>query len=175
MQVIGKEALAKGLTDLDKREGYRGPIRHLSAEEIRDYEVRAAHAFSMSPPKVGSAVKKTVMKVDSVVQGLVTKVDDEKEPGFHSTGKRDGLSSAKGDEMARKPDKEAPYYAARVKKPSSVLKSGDVVLVRVLKKYGDGENFIWQVALEQTPMAQGALVCLNPETGEVKAMLGGVV
>ncbi len=173
MQVIGREALGKGLTDLDKREGYRGPIRHLSAEEIRDYEVRAAHAFSMSPPKVGSAVKKTVMNVDSVVQGLVTKVDDEKSRVSIRLGKEMACLPLKEMKWARKPDKKAPYYAARVKKPSSVLKSGDVVLVRVLKRYGDGENFTWEVALEQTPMAQGALVCLNPETGEVKAMLGG--
>ncbi len=173
MQVIGREALDKGLMDLDKREGYRGPIRHLSAKEIQDYEVRAANASSILPPKVGAVVKQTVMNVGSLVQGLVTKVDDEKSRVSIRLGKEMACLPLKEMKWARKPDKVVPYYAARVKNPSSVLKPGDVVLVRVLKRDGEGQDFAWEVALEQTPMAQGALVCMTAETGEVKVMLGG--
>jgi penicillin-binding protein 1A len=46
-----------------------------------------------------------------------------------------------------------------------------VILVRLLEK---GKNPIaWEVSLEQPLQAQAALFCLVPETGEVRAMVGG--
>jgi hypothetical protein len=118
-----------------------------------------------------------------VVKGVVTKVDDGKKEVSVQLGKEMASLPLKEMKWARKPNKEVPYYAARVKTPSSVLKPGDVVLVRILEKYGDGaakkgedkekRGFAWRVALEQTPKAQGALVCLDARTGEVKTMLGG--
>jgi penicillin-binding protein 1A len=178
MQVLGREALDRGLIELDKREGYRGPLKHLSEVEIRDYEARASKEFSISNPKV-----------DSVVKGLVTQVDDKRKEVSIRLGKEMAYLPLKQMKWARKPNIKVPYYEARVRKPSSVLKPGDVVLVRILKKYSDatskkgsgkkgkGRNkqkaFTWTVALEQRPKAQGALVCMDAETGEVKTMLGG--
>ncbi|MBW2708719.1 MAG: PBP1A family penicillin-binding protein, partial [Deltaproteobacteria bacterium] len=178
IQVIGREALTRGLADLDKREGYRGPLEHLSEVEIQDYEARASNEFFISNPKV-----------DSVVKGLVTQVDDKRNEVSIRLGKERVRLPLKEMKWARKPNEKVAYYEARVKKPSSVLKPGDVVLVRILEKYGDavpkkgGEKkgkgrekqrvFTGLVALEQTPKVQGALVCMDAETGEVKAMLGG--
>ncbi len=170
MQNIGREALNQGLADLDKREGYQGPLEHLSEDEIKTYEDRAAKEFSIAVPKV-----------DSVVKGVVMNVDDNKKEVSVQLGKEMASLPLKEMKWARKPDKEVPYYAARVRTPSSVLKKGDVILVRILEKYGDGAakegagkgGFTWRVSLEQTPIAQGALVCLEARTGEVKAMLGG--
>jgi len=171
MQGIGRDNLDEGLAELDKREGYRGPLKHLSAEEIKDYETQATNEFSVSNPKV-----------DSVVKGLVLKVDDKRKEVTIRLGKELACLPLKEMKWARKPDKEVAYYAARVKKPSSVLEPGDVVMVRILKKHDDAASekgtekptgFTWWVGLEQTPKAQGALVCLDAETGEVKAMLGG--
>lgn len=178
MQILGREALEKGLADLDKREGYRGPVKHLSLEEMKDYKKNAEEMFILSPPKP-----------DLVVKGLVTKVDDKRKKVSIRLGKETGVIPLKQMKWARKPNKKVPYYEARVRKPSSVLKPGDVVLVRILKKSGDPKPKMkgpekgkdsskqkkntWLVALEQTPKAQGALVCMNSETGEVKTMLGG--
>ncbi len=178
MQVLGREALDRGLAELDKREGYRGPLKHLSEVEIKDYEARASKEFSISNPKP-----------DSVVKGLVTQVDDKRKEVSIRLGKEMACLPLKQMKWARKPNIKVPYYEARVRKPSSVLKPGDVVLVRILKKYGEDTpkkkgskkgkgrskriKFTWLVALEQTPKAQGALVCMDAGTGEVKAMLGG--
>ena len=112
---------------------------------------------------------------------MVVKVDDKKKEVSVQLGKETASLPLKEMKWARKPHKEVAYYAARVRTPSSVLEPGDVVLVRILEKYGDGAPetgngkgpFAWRVALEQTPKAQGALVCLDARTGEVKAMLGG--
>ena len=178
MQDIGRDSLEEGLAELDKREGYRGPLKHLTSAQMKDYETRATDDFSISNPKVGSVVK-----------GLVVRVDDKGKEVSVRLGKEMACLPLKEMKWARKPDKEVAYYAARVKTPSSVLEPGDVVLVRILKKYGDDapkkesekeqkgaespSGFTWLVALEQTPKAQGALVCMNAETGEVKTMLGG--
>jgi penicillin-binding protein 1A len=72
---------------------------------------------------------------------------------------------------ARKPDPEVAYFEARVRKPSEVLKRGDVILVRLLKEGKSSNN--WEVGLEQNPEAQGAILCIVPHTGEIKAMVGG--
>jgi penicillin-binding protein 1A len=51
------------------------------------------------------------------------------------------------------------------------LSPGDVVLVKLLET-AEGDDR-WELALEQTPVAEGALVCVETETGAVKAMVGG--
>jgi penicillin-binding protein 1A len=90
---------------------------------------------------------------------------------------------------ARRPNHKVPYYAAKVSVPSSVLKRGDVVRVRLLQPLGAQQKNVkekgnedpskkeagvqWDVALEQAPTVQGAILCMDPETGAVKAMVGG--
>jgi len=154
MQRAAKKALGKGLLELDKREGYRGPLKSLSIEEIDDYDDWSHDAES------GSIVKALVVKVDDAANEVVLKLDDKL---AHL-----GLANMK---WARKPDKDIPYYAGKVRMPSAVLDKGDLVLVRILEK-GAGP-FAWEVALEQLPEIQGALFCVDPETCEVKAMVGG--
>jgi penicillin-binding protein 1A len=72
---------------------------------------------------------------------------------------------------ARQPDPEVPYQNATVDKVSDVLTVGDVISVRLKAKKADTEA--WELALEQTPAVEGALLCLEAETGYVKAMIGG--
>jgi penicillin-binding protein 1A len=178
MQVLAREALNKGLAELDKREGYRGPIKHLSDQEVIDFRRRAIDK-SLSAP----------MAPGAVVEGLVAAVDDEKKIVSVYLGEETARLPLKEMRWARKPDKEVPYYEARVRKPSQALNPGDVVLVRLLNKVGEttagpqtgkGEpapagpdGFSWEVSLEQVPLVQGAVVCIEPETGEVKALVGG--
>jgi penicillin-binding protein 1A len=47
---------------------------------------------------------------------------------------------------------------------------GDEILVRLIRQNEDG---IWELRLEQTPKAQSALLCMEAETGKVRAMMGG--
>ena len=179
MQGLAREALKKGLAELDKREGYRGPVKHLTADEIPEFKIMAAEKFEANPPETGS-----------IVQGLVVKVNDKKKEVTIQIGDKTALLPLKKMKWARKPKKEIAYYSAKIRKPSEALKSGDVVFVRILNKY-DGpqpaatggekqgkkktkkKNFTWEVALEQVPEVQGALFCMEPETGEVRAMVGG--
>ena len=178
MQDLARESLNKGLAESDKREGYRGPVKHLTADGIPDFRIMAAEKFEANPPETGS-----------IVQGLVVKVDDKKKEVTIQIGDESALLPLQKMKWARKPNNKIAYYAAKIRKPSKALRSGDVVLVRILKKYDEPQpalggtkrgkekrkekKFTWEVALEQLPEVQGALFCMEPETGEVKAMVGG--
>jgi penicillin-binding protein 1A len=59
-----------------------------------------------------------------------------------------------------------------VKLPGDLLNPGDVVHVRV-KELPTRKDQPPILSLEQEPLAQGALLCLDPKTGYVKAMVGG--
>jgi len=59
----------------------------------------------------------------------------------------------------------------KAKDPSEILKRGDVALFMIRSM--DSANRKVEVTLEQKPKVQGALVAIEPRTGEVKAMVGG--
>jgi penicillin-binding protein 1A len=160
MQQAAQEALMKGLLELDKREGYRGPIKHLKAEEVQTFKLEAQVQFEKDPPEVGD-----------VLQGLVEEVDNKKNQIIVSLGKARGILPLSEMKWARKPDPEVPYYATEVKRPGDVLQMGDVVLLRIQETAAAPNP--WQVSLEQTPEVQGAVYCMESQNGRVRAMVGG--
>ncbi|MCD6261506.1 MAG: PBP1A family penicillin-binding protein [Deltaproteobacteria bacterium] len=160
MQEYAKAAVQRGLLELDKREGYRGPLMHLSSDEATKFVNRAKGKFKGHSLVIGSVVKALVQRIDDrkrqvdvLIGGLLCRLP---------------LCNMK---WARKPDIEKVYYLVRVHRPSEVLKKGDVILVRILKK--DISPYRYEVSLEQDPKVQGALLCMSPVTGYVKAMIGG--
>ena len=161
MQEAARAALRKGLSELDKREGYRGPLRHLAFEEISEFKLEAAEKLALAPPEVGA-----------VIEGLVENVNDKAKEATISLGEQLGRLPLSGMKWAREPNPRVAYHSAGVKRPSKVLEEGDVILVRVQKE--DQPPFAWEVSLEQVPEVQGALICVAPETGEVKTMVGGL-
>jgi penicillin-binding protein 1A len=55
--------------------------------------------------------------------------------------------------------------------PARLLKRGDLAVFRVVKPDNDKKTL--EVNLDQLPAVDGALICLDSKTGEVKAMVGG--
>jgi len=67
--------------------------------------------------------------------------------------------------------KPTPHFKpGKVKDPSELLKPGDVVHLRVKDSSRKDLGFV--VSLEQEPLVQGALLCVDPRNGYVKAILG---
>ena len=157
MQKAAESAVRKGLLELDKREGYRGPLRHLTAGEREGYREKRSALLQEKAHEVGD-----------VVEGLVERVDDEKKEAWIFLGDGEGLLPLSEMRWARKPKPEVPSHAASIRNPGQALKAGDVVLVR-LTDAGPP----WRLSLEQEPLVQGALLCLEPATGRVRAMVGG--
>jgi penicillin-binding protein 1A len=160
-QRMAVEALRKGLRDLDKREGYRGPLRRIPEEKMDGYLASAEKGFRLKPPEPGD-----------IVESVVLAVDDEKRLVTVGMGGLEGALPVENMKWARAPDPDIHYYnAPPVKVPGRVLERGDVILVRILED-GEGPGGL-TVALEQEPVVEGALLCIEPETGRVLAMVGG--
>ncbi|MBW1772675.1 MAG: PBP1A family penicillin-binding protein [Deltaproteobacteria bacterium] len=160
MQQAAQRAIKKGLLELDKREGYRGPLRHVSPEGLDAERKRAAEALALKTPSIGD-----------VLEAVVESVDDEHKEVILGIGNWTGVLPLANMKWARKPNPKVPYYAAAVKKPSSVLERGDAVLVRITA--AGNPPHTWKVSLEQKPEVQAAMFCLETESGRVKVMVGG--
>ena len=161
MQQAAEEALRRGLADLDKREGFRGPIKHLEPEAAARYLTEAEEKAGAAPPP----------KPGDMVRALVETVNDTDKHVAVRFGECTGHLPLSGMQWARKPDPETAYFAAKLNNPSEALKTGDLVWVTLEKPTNLPKT--WEVSLEQTPDIQGALFCMEPGTGEVKAMIGG--
>ena len=157
MQRAAEEAVQRGLSALDKRQGYRGPEKTLSEEEIPSFLAELEEQRGHSP----------------IVQG-------EERLGVVSALSRKSVTVALGGnegrlllgdmKWARKPDPQVAYDTVRVEDPAEVLSVGDVIRVRV--KAVDSEDGL-SLALEQPVKVQGALISLDLATGDVVALVGG--
>jgi penicillin-binding protein 1A len=160
MQRWANEALIEGLLELDKREGYRGPIKTIKPEEMEIFNREAGEKFGLNPPEIGL-----------IVQGVVESVDDEKKQVIVTIGKESGILPLTEMKWARKLDPEVAYYETSVKKPTDVLNRGDVILCRIKEKTDLPYN--WLISLEQEPLIEGSVFVIETGTGQVKAMIGG--
>ena len=161
MQKIARQEIWKGLFELDKRSGFRGPLQHIKPEEIESFSQTLQADLVKKPLSEGSVTKAVVIAVDDAKKKVIVRM-----------GIAQGVIAFEDMQWARKPDLELAYYEAKIKKPSEALVVGDVILVRVKKEKNEDED-TWAVALEQMPEAQSALMSIEAGTGLVKAMVGG--
>jgi penicillin-binding protein 1A len=160
MQQAAQKAVKRNLAEFDKREGFRGPLRHLPPEERQAFLQASMEALAEEAPEVGS-----------IVEGLVESVDDGKKEVIVRVGEGLGQLPFKEMKWARVPDHEVAYYDAKLEAPGKVLQEGDVILVRIKGK--GSTPYVWKLSLEQKPEIQGALLCMDVKTGRIKAMVGG--
>lgn len=161
LQREAKEALLRGLAELDKREGFRGPLRRIEGAEKDRFLEEEAMGLTADPPEPGD-----------VLEGLVLDVDDRKGEVTVGLGREKALLPLREMAWARKRNLRGARYAAELKKPSAALRIGDVIRVRILPE-SPPEGYSLVSALEQTPEVQGAILAMEPETGAVLAMVGG--
>ncbi|BBO83988.1 penicillin-binding protein [Desulfosarcina ovata subsp. sediminis] len=160
MQKAARREIEKGLRDLDRRQGYRGPESRLAVEAIEPFCEEQKALIKKSPLVEGNSVK-----------GVVIDVDDSGGRATVRMGDARGMIPIDDIRWARKPNPKLAAYQDRVKKVSRVLATGDVILVRLNKKPNNGD--LWDLSLDQVPDAQSALLCIEAETGLVKVMVGG--
>ncbi len=160
LQKIARQEIQKGLFELDKREGYRGPLEQIKPEEIESYAQKLQGEIDKKPLAEGVTVK-----------GIVIAVNDRKKEVSVRMGQSQGIIALEDMVWARNPDPEIPYHRVKLKRPSQALSVGDVILVKAKGKEKDHD--VWSLALEQMPVAQSALMCIEAGTGLVKAMIGG--
>ncbi|MDD5722630.1 MAG: PBP1A family penicillin-binding protein [Syntrophales bacterium] len=155
-QAAARDAMMRGLMEVDKRQGYRGALKKVPEEEIESF-VKNMRGDMDKPLE------------DHIIQAVVTDVDSVEKIVRLQAGTYEGTMRLEEMSWARPPDPEAAFAAAKVKDPADVLRRGDVVVARVLSVV-DGKL---QLALEQEPRVQGALLAMDANTGAIKAMVGG--
>ena len=162
MQKAAREAVEKGLKELDKRQGYRGPIRRVLIDEFDAFVAEEDEKRGDSIPEKGETVN-----------ALVTTVDSENKTVTVRIGRWTGTLPVKYMTWARVPNPSVSYKSVEVKDPADALQEGYVIAVRIVDiETTEGEPRLI-VALEQKPAVQGALICMNAKTGTIKAMVGG--
>ena len=160
-QKIAEQEVNKGLIEIDKRQGYRGPLKSITASEIDAFLQEQAADLESSP-----------LLPDRITQAVVTQVNDQAKTVAVRIGKDSGILTLAEMAWARKPNPDLAHYEAKIRQPSMALKPGDVVLVKIKDPRKNLQD-PWHVTLEQEPLVQGAVLCLETETGLVKAMVGG--
>ncbi len=158
-QQTATAALQEGLRQLDKRQGYRGPLR------------QGAQPDQFAAVKTAGSAGAAAVREGEIIEGVVTKVSRDSlavlARGLNGKIAVDDLMWSKRRLRGPDPSKHAKDVA--VKSPGDLFKVGDVLEVKVKKLTKDGAQF----TLEQTPLVEGALFSLDPRTGAVRAMVGG--
>ena len=167
-QKAAMKAVRKGLEDLDKRQGYRGPVEFVSAENIPDAVERIRVENGLGDEASGTAGE-ILWEAGHIAKALVIRVDND---GAHlDLGGAEGYIPVKEMGWARDPDPKVEYRQDVVKRADDALSVGSLILARYLgRKNEEGTELF---ALEQEPRVEGALVSLDAPTGKVLAMVGG--
>lgn len=162
LQKVANEAVDFGLRAYDKRRGYRGPVAELSTvEEIDEFRAEMETALESSP-----------LVLDGIYKGVVLSVEKKAKSLHVAIGAGSGVIKWKDLQWARVYNPEAAPDGEEVDDPLAHFKTGDVVNVRVKElPKEDGDPI--QLSLEQEPLVEAALLAIEPETGYVRAMVGG--
>lgn len=150
-QEIAKKHLQEGLRNLDKRQGFRGPLAQLEKEDaILDFFkkeerklVEKRREFRLIKPVVKEQINMGEGKESEerhlkgirrgkILKALVREISDESEKvlvqlPFDSAG----IIPLKAMKWARKPDPKVSFKFFSLEKPSLALKQGDIILVKV--------------------------------------------
>ena len=157
-QRIAQKSVETGLRELDKRQGFRGPLHTLSPKGVK--ELLSKKKGTLNP-----------LSQNEIFEGVILSKDDSKK--FYSVWVEDRKGILLFSEMSWALHiKPTPNYKPqKVKTPGDLLNTGDVIHVRV--KETPKKDQPPALTLEQEPLVQGALLCLDPKTGHVRAMVGG--
>ncbi len=152
-QAYAQKALQEGLREVDKRRGWRGPIGRKNNIKEDDDEHRVSFAASIGD--IASGVVLSVNPKEALIKAR----------GI--TGKlmlADALWASSAIDRASGKIKTFKDF-----KLTDILKKGDITWVKLKTIAGKNVTF----SLEQEPEVEGAAVVMEPETGFIKAVVGG--
>ena len=150
MQAEARDAVKMGLQEFAKRRPYRGPVKKLSQEEFEGFLKKKNDELVENPLEPGREVEALVAEVDARKNTLKVLV-----------GASQGIIQKK----------DLTWVLNRGKRLNRLIAPGDVILAMALEY--DQKKGLWHFSLEQKPRVQSALMCMDLETGAIKAMIGG--
>jgi penicillin-binding protein 1A len=145
MQQAARKALQEGLRNYDKKRGWRGPI---------------GNVLNMPSGSISNYIHpswRRIAHADDIVVGLVEDVSNSeatiKIAGYHGTLVNKDIAWTKAKSVFQ------------------ILKPGDLAYFKILAL--DDARRTVTIALDQRPTVEGAVIILQNNTGEIKAMVGG--
>jgi penicillin-binding protein 1A len=180
-QRYAEEELLSWIRVLDKRQGWRGVKRNLLDEGLESLEEIDPDMLENWPPFTWM---KPSLEEKQIVEALVLSVEEKE-----ATVKiRDYTASLKMDDATKE--------WTKTENLQDLIKEGDVILVSIQsieekiiderntdqesidqenigQEETNQENIEIQVSLDQEPLLEGAFLAVEPQTGQIKAMIGG--
>jgi len=157
LQAAAQNAVEAGLSELDKRQGFRGPLRTLTLSEVKDLQKTEDPLNPLSQTER--------------YEGIILSKEDSKKHYTVWVEDRKGILPFSEMTWALHQKPTPTFTPKKVKTPSDLLGVGDVVNVRIKQIPKKDQPLLF--TLDQEPLVQGALLCIDPGTGYVKAMVGG--
>jgi len=156
-QKFAEDALAKSLRDLDKRHGWRKDKINLlqdkefleKGQKLEDYKLKAWTSPRVEPGDILEAIVLAVGKKEAQVK----------------------VKSYSGKMSNEDVDWAFADYRDKTKYLDRLIKPGDVIQVLVKSKNEDKKEV--RVSLDQESKVQGAVLAIDPRTGQIKSMVGG--
>jgi penicillin-binding protein 1A len=145
LQDLANKALERGLRGYDKRHGWRRPLRNVIDER---------HTLDG-------------FKTDRWTRPIAT---GDIVPAVVVTAPKTGAARLRIGSLHADLDK-AGYAWTRKVSAADLFKPGDLVDVAIVKM--DAATGAATVTLEQSPLAEGAILAIDNHTGQIKAMVGG--
>jgi penicillin-binding protein 1A len=169
-----EKALSEGVREVDKRQGWLGPVAHLDTDaQVQKTLKLVDDKFVRGKPlEEGWPYLAVVQSVDAA--GARVRVGE----------KLTGVLPLSGMRWARKPNPNRSWEGEKVEDARKVVARNDVVMVVPVARERFAKLALGNAAppddvedqlflLEQDPRVQGALIALNPTTGYVESMIGG--
>ncbi len=202
LSATAMKAVKSNLEELDKRQGYRGPIAHVATEaamldllkEIRAEVLQKKFGFHILPADLtgfekskwtGQTIEKISAQDPSLneerkfllpwekYRAVVTKIEPDGKTANVMIGAISAKLSLNNMRWAKRVKPPEISNWAQIGKIQEALKSGDVIYVKPILPFPEKAEESLAVSLEQIPIAQSALLSMEAATGYVVAMVGG--
>lgn len=184
-QKAADQALWRGLTEIHKRHGYNGPLKHLESSEFEDFIFKTHKKlfrdfldpdFFIRGKDEDLANKPTQLQFNKMYEALVIEVDTD--AMLVQVGHHKGKIIRKDFGWARKRNNASSGWndAIYLNNAKERFSRGDVIEVKLIDNKKDSKNYNTidiYFSLEETPQIEGALVSYNPHSGHMKALVGG--
>jgi len=159
MQRAATAAVERGLQELEKREGTRVTVKKIPPPKVESFLAQVDRELSRKPLEKGQTVR-----------ALIASVDGSEKVVQVNVGHRKGIASFDHITLAANAAAGPETDASKMYNPVNLFSPGDVVEARILESPG---NDPLKLAIDLHPAVQGALLCMDARTGEIKAMVGG--
>lgn len=171
-QIAAEKALLTNLMAIGKREGYKGALGKLLEDNDTDVEMseeEMAVIESAEQQDNGTKLIRLDNNIPSYLEELnykkavITKVEKNK-LNILLYDNSTGIINYKENEWI------SNYNGKWVTNFTKIFEENDVIYVSFKKKVKNNNVYL----IEQNPPLEGAIVSINPQTGEIYAMVGGM-